>query len=86
MLRYATGGDGKVDWASVKSATKGFGVDVGGCVLASVVARALAPKSADPNAPAASSLEANPDDLRAGFEELRKSLGGKSFKTSTGTL
>lgn len=79
--------DGKVDWGPVRDVAKGFATDVGRCVLADAVSRALAPRKADPNAPKISPLEVNPDELRAGFRQLAGDLyGGASFKTEAGSL
>lgn len=83
LLRHATGGDGKIDWAPVKDATKQFALDAGGCVLATVVARHQAPPKADPAAPQVSNLEADPRALLAGFREL---YPGKRFVTPVGEL
>ncbi len=86
-LAHSVDGGGRIDWSSIKADTKSFGADVGGCVLASVVSDALHPKPVDPNAPKSSTLVLDPADLRAGFEDLRRSsLGGKTFHTEAGTL
>jgi len=83
MLVYATDGGGKINGDAVKAASKGFAMNVGGCVLADSIARALTPKPTDPNAPKASPLEADPDSLRDAIGAL---YPGKHFKTANGTL
>jgi len=84
VLVRATTGDGSIDWASVKDATKSFGMETGGCVLSTVIARALKPTT---DQGGSSPVHANADDLRRGFEEIRASqLEGKRFKTVAGEL
>lgn len=83
LLRHATGVDGKIDWAPVKDATKQFALDAGGCVVANVVARHLAPRLADPTAPQVAGLELDQAALAAGFREL---YPGKKFLTPSGEL
>lgn len=83
ILVTATAGDGTVDKDRVKSAISGFATDDARCVLADAVARALSPKPADPTAPQASPLTADPLALRQVFGELG---GGKTYHTPHGTL
>lgn len=83
VLVTATNGDGSIDKARVKSAIKGFATDTARCVFADAVARALAPKAADPNAPKSSPLDADPAALHELLAELG---GGKSYKTDWGAL
>lgn len=92
VLRGATRGDGSVDWSTVKAATKGFGVQTGGCVLATVVGR-LATAGHRKPAPqgllgdAAGPPEPDPTALVAGFAAARAELfGGARFKTAAGEL
>lgn len=75
---------GKVNWSPVKDVAKGFTKDIGGCLLADVVARLLAPKAdATQNAP----LMVDRDSLLSGFAELRTSqFGGATYKTASGEL
>lgn len=82
-VELATGTDGKVDRAKLADSAKSFAVDTGMCVLADLVTRHLAPKTADPNAPQSSALEADPLELRAAFYEL---AGGRAYQTPHGTL
>lgn len=78
---------GKVNWSPVRDLAKGFVTDVGRCVLADAVSRALRPPSNDPNAPKISPLEVDQDALRAGFKQLSADLyGGITFKTDSGSL
>lgn len=87
VLVAATGGDGKVDGAQLKTAVKNFGVDLGGCVLASSVRRALTPAPDDPAAPRLSPVQADPAALQALFEAIRKeTLSGKRYKLAEGDL
>lgn len=83
LLVYATGGNGTINSDAIKDAGRGFAKEVGGCVVADAIARALRPPAADPNAPKASPLEAAPDSLRATLAEL---YPGQHFKTVNGTL
>lgn len=86
MLVNALDGS-KVDWAPVRDIAKGFVTDVGRCVLADAVGRALAPKPTDPNAPKLSPLEVDANALRSGFRQLSTELyGGAQFKTEAGQL
>lgn len=83
VLVNATASDGMLDKDRVKAATRGFATDTARCVLADAIARALSPKPADPNAPKASPLEADPAALRQVLDELG---GGRSYRTPHGTL
>lgn len=83
VLVNATAGDGSLDKDRVKSAVKGFATDSARCVLADAIARALAPKADDPNAPKSSPLETDPAALRALLDELGD---GKTYHTPNGTL
>lgn len=87
LLIQAVDGNSKVDWAPVRDVAKRFSADVGGCVLADAVARALKPRSEDPQAPKISPLEVDRASLREGFRALSVELWkGASFKTDEGTL
>lgn len=87
VLTEAVTPDGHIDWAPVKDLAKGFTVDVGGCVLASVVARVLHPAPASPGAPQSSPLAIDREALRAGFGKLKGELfGGVTFRTPDGEL
>jgi hypothetical protein len=88
LLRHATGGDGSIDWAPVRAATKSFAQAAGGCVLATVIARLMRPRpAADPSAPLAAPLEVDQAALLAGFGDLRRELfPGKRFLTDLGEL
>lgn len=87
LLVEATGGDGQIDVQRLKAGTKSMTAEVGGCVLADAIARALAPKPADPNAPKSSPLEADRSLLRAAFEILRADqLAHKVFRTAYGVI
>lgn len=83
LLVLATGGDGNVDTAQLGNAAKNFGKAVGGCVVADAVARALKPAPADPNAPKASPLVADPGSLRNAMASL---YPGTKFHTPSGDL
>lgn len=79
--------DGKVDFGPVRDVAKGFATDVGRCVLADAVSRALSPKPVDPNAPKLSPLDVDTAALRAGFRQVAADLyGGVKFKTEAGEL
>ncbi|MDQ3295057.1 MAG: hypothetical protein M3619_00545 [Myxococcota bacterium] len=86
LLLNASGGDGKVNWDIVKSATKTFAAEAGGCVLAGAVLRALTPRDVDPNAPQSSPQIIDPITLRQGWESARADYGGQKFKLEAGTL
>lgn len=79
--------DGKVTADTMKSIGKSFTSEIGQCVFVQVVAHALAPKPADPNAPKSEQLVLDAASLRAGFEAVRgEQLGGATYKTDTGVL
>ncbi len=86
LLLDAAGGDGRVDWSIVKSATKSFAAEAGGCVLAGAVLRALKPRAVDPDAPQSSPQIIDPVTLRQGWESVRADYGGVKFKLEAGTL
>lgn len=87
LLVQAADPNGKVNWTPVKDLGKGLGAELGGCVLATVVAHELAPAKPDPDAPKASPLELNAASLRDGFDEIRRAqFHGASFKTDHGVL
>lgn len=83
----AVGSDSKLDWTPIRDLTKGFSADVGGCVLADAVTRALKPRAEDPQAPRSSPLEVDRDSLRDGFAALSaERFGGQKFHTAGGDL
>lgn len=87
LLVQATDPNGKVNWTPVKDLGKGLGTELGGCVLATVVAHELAPDKPGPNAPKSSPLELNAASLREGFDDIRRAqFHGASFKTDHGVL
>jgi hypothetical protein len=87
MLLSAVDAQSKIDWNPITDLAKKFSADVGGCVLADAVARALKPTPADPNAPKSSPLEVDRVSLRSGFVDLKAKLfPGKTFKTAAGDL
>jgi hypothetical protein len=82
-LRAAVRPDGSVDWAAVRAAATGMTAEVGACTLAAVVVRMLEPS--------ANGARAAPgprgDELRAGWEALRRELwGGRRFRVEGGVL
>lgn len=78
---------GKVNWDPVKEYGKGLATDVGKCVLAEGIARALAPKPADPNAPKSADVVVDADAVKAGFANtVRQLYGDVTFQTSAGVL
>jgi hypothetical protein len=83
LLLYATGANGVVSADAVKDAGKGFAKEIGGCVLADSIARALKPSLPDPNAPKSSPLVADPDSLRRALATLQP---GVKFHTASGDL
>lgn len=83
LLVYATDGGGKINGDAVKAATTGFAKEVGGCVLADTIARALKPAPTDPNAPKSSPLVADPSSLRATLAGL---YPGVRFHTAAGDI
>lgn len=87
-LRAATSPDGRVDWAAIRAAAASFSAETGGCALAAVIQRLLAPPA--PTAPAAFAQLPPPLDaaaLRDGFAELERELwGGRKFRTELGML
>lgn len=87
LLVQATTPDGKVQWGPLEDLTKNLGAELGGCVLAEVVAHELAPQAPATGAPKAAILVLDPGSLRAGFEQIRtKRFGGATFKLDSGPL
>jgi hypothetical protein len=77
MLASALSDTGKMDWASVKAATKSFALDTGGCVLAAAIERLKQPRGQDSQA---SPLAVDLADLEAGWSLLRRTqFEGKMF-------
>lgn len=86
-LSQAIDPDGKVQWGPIVDWSKRFTTNIGGCVLADAVARALAPPSDDPNAPKSSPLVVDRASLRDGFRALAvERFGGVTFKTANGEI
>jgi hypothetical protein len=83
LLLYATGANGVVSSDAIKDAGKGFAKEIGGCVVADAIARALKPSLPDPNAPKSSPLVADPDSLR---RALAAAQPGVKFHTANGDL
>lgn len=80
VLTRATGGDGSIDWPSVKDATRSLSA-IGWCALENTVARLLSHVPAA-GAPMSSPLQAQPDELKRGLAELRREkFGDATFKT-----
>lgn len=78
---------GKVNWAPVKEYGKGLVTNVAKCVLAEGVARVLAPKPDDPNAPKVGGVHVDVAAVRVGFAEVKAELFGPvTFETSAGRL
>ena len=87
VLAQVVDSSGRVNFSQLSDLAKGWGTDIGGCVLADAVARALLPSPADPNAPKASPLEADRDALWVGFQAFkRQRFGEVTFYTSRGNL
>jgi len=83
LIIYATGGNGTVNGDAITSAAKNFGKEVGGCVLADAVARALKPAATGSAAPKSSPLVSDPDSLRRALAEAQP---GVRFHTASGDL
>lgn len=83
LLLYATGANGVVSSEALEDAGKGFAKEIGGCVIADSIARALKPSLPDPNAPKSSPLVADPDSLRRVLATLHP---GVKFHTANGDL
>jgi hypothetical protein len=82
-LRAAVRPDGSVDWPAIRAAAAGFGLQTGACTLAAVVARRIEPQPAGLRATSAP----RGDELRAGWEALRRDLwGGRRFKVAGGVV
>lgn len=88
LLAQSTQPSKSVDWNPLRDITKTFTTDIGMCVLADSVARAMHPKPEDPNAPKLSPVEADPTSLRTGFKALAGERGaqGKTFHTAHGDV
>jgi hypothetical protein len=77
----------EVDWSRIKSTTKGLALSTGACVLASTVARYLAPHTGSADAPQSEGLVVDATSLKLGWEQARNELyGGRQFKTEAGLL
>lgn len=71
---------GHADWNTIRSATEGYAIDTGGCVLQAVVTRLLTPVVEKLGAPASSPLELDRADLAHEWDELRlQRYGGATF-------
>jgi hypothetical protein len=80
-------GEGSIDWDPIKESATKWTAEIGGCIVADVVSRALAPPPTDPKAPQISPLQVDHTKLRQGFEAFRaERFGGIHFKTRSGTL
>lgn len=87
LITQAADPNGKVQWGPLRDVTKGLGVELGGCVLSTVVARELSPQKPDPNAPKSSTLELNAAALHEGFDDIRRAqFHGATFRTDYGEL
>lgn len=87
LLVNAIDPSSKVQWAPIEDIAKKFSADVGGCLLADAVTRALAPAPADPAAPKSSPLVVDQASLRDGFAAYKaRTFPGKAFKTDHGAL
>jgi hypothetical protein len=85
IFSQATDPTGKVNWSPIRDLASRFTTEVGGCVLADVVARALKPT--EPGGVQSSPLQVDLVDLRAGFTALKaERFSGVTFKTSAGVL
>lgn len=77
VLLDNAGADGRIDRERVKAAVRGYATNAAKCVIASTLARLLAPPASSPGAPQASPLELNAEDLDGLRVEL---LGGVEYK------
>jgi hypothetical protein len=87
VLVQATSDTGAVDWSRIKSTAKSLALETGACVLASTVARYLAPHTGSADAPQSEGLVVDATSLKLGWEQARNELyGGRQFKTEAGLL
>lgn len=88
MLIDNVDGEGHINFDPVLEVGSRWTAEVGGCILADVVARAMTPPSEDPKAPKASTaspLQLHREDLRTGFEQFKSSrFGGVTFVLASG--
>lgn len=85
LLVSTVGGGTRVDFKPLESLAKGWSLDLGGCIVADAVARALAPTPEDPGAPRSSELEVDRKALAADFAAFKaRSFAGASFKLANG--
>lgn len=83
VILAATAPSGEVDFAPVRAAAAGFGIETGGCALAATIARLLEARVPESTRAAAPGR----DELRASWESLRREqLGGRRFKVAGGVL
>lgn len=87
VIKNATGNDGKIDRAPLRSAASSLTSELTRCAFAAAVAEVLRPKQKDPDAPQSSELGADPADVLASFDAIRAELyGGPVFQLETGPL
>lgn len=79
-IRDATNMDGSIDWTKARDAVKRLGWDVGGCAMAAVIAKLLAPSTGARLAPSP-----DPDEVRSEWNLIRHEvLGGRSYRLASG--
>lgn len=80
--------DAKVTLDPLKSAAQRWTADIGGCILADIVARAQREPDSDPAAPKSSTLtplQTHRDDLRKAFDEFKAArFSGVTFQLANG--
>lgn len=88
LLARSVGLDGKIDREAVKATTKNILAETGGCVLATAFAKLLStPQPKNDEAPLSEAQDIDRAELLKEFNAIRaEHLGGKTFKTSEGTL
>lgn len=85
VVKNATAGNGRVDWAPVKAVASPLKSAGSRCAFAAVIAEVLRPKE-QPGAPQSEPLSADKVDVLTGFEAIRGGWDGEKFKLESGTL
>ena len=87
LLIESVDGDGAINWDPVKDAAKRWTAEVGGCILADAVQRALRPQPVDPKAPQSSPLDIDKAALMQGFAAFKaEQFGAVTFTTAAGSI
>jgi hypothetical protein len=85
IVKNATGDNGKIDWAPVKTVASPLKSAATRCAFSAVIAEVLRPHP-KAGAPQSSALEADPVDVLAGYRAIKSTWGGGTYKLADGQL